>query len=499
MKSISNTATNSILSQTMEVNIPGRSMLAIGNSLGAGSYGLTTPGGISWCQLPAAVNVGDICHPSYYDLRLSYIPQMRCIQSGNIGTDEPVWKSEGQSVKDGTAVWIVERMISAANQNSGSLRIALAIAGQPFDLDYYVTCPGRPASYICDITNRLLAVINPDILFVSDVFANSVVQLNGDLIRILREWNEFRKILESSIAVGRAVVLNAVAPSVFYNNPVLVNAASYIDSLMAEFSAEYPNNVLFNTDYRDTVSSTVFGENYLPDTSTSYIVYNNPFDKITDGIHPQNVAQYRYGKKLGYLLSNLNRNAYQFLDRGISQKWINPKNLGNGGTLNAPLTGFAPDGWQAGRDGVAVADCQFAARENGSRWWSLDCVSANDGKVWANCVYSLAELDLSIGDAVDFYVEFFAENFSATVYSPRLEIAFYNAVEYPNFANFLYTSGQPFGQAMMNDNLAMIGRPIPFRLKIPVGCTNIALTIEIHGNGGWSGKFNLGRVNLIKR
>lgn len=477
----------------------GADTLAIGNSIGEGAYGLTTPSGTAWCQIPNGVaNVNDIAHPSYRDLTKDHQIQLKCVQAGTIGTEEPEWPAVGQEIADGTARWVVERCTQAMNRNSGYFNIAMELLGWPLNLIHTVGCPGRRSDFIIFHAYRALQTQNPGIIFVADIFANDVSQLGGDMEAYKAAWTTVQTFLDAQIQSGRFVILQGASPSSSYNTQALRDGAAYFDSMLLQWSKRNQGASKFWHGASEITASLVQGQDWNPDDVTTYVAVNSVSDKITDGVHPLNVASWRMGKSLAKVIGELELSKRVFMDKGNIQRFDNPRNLGTSGSLGTGITGIVPTGWNTGRDGVAVGTSSLTLRQDGVQgyWWNLDVSSTDGGKVWAYKESTLAALGFSVGDRVDFIAEMVGSNMSTTAFCPRVEIAFWGAVEYPTFSSMLYTSGQPFGQAIGTDNLVQLVQPIPFALKVPVGTTNIAVSISFEGSGAWSGTFRLGRVNI---
>lgn len=474
--------------------------LAIGNSIGEVAYGLATPSGGAWCQLPGAANLNDIAHPSYRDRRKDHQIQLKCVRAGAIGATEPEWPDVGQEIDDGEARWLVERCTQAMNQNPGYWHICMELLGYPLELAYTVGGPGRQSDFVIDHARRALKKCDPGILFISDLFANDVSQLLGDMDLYRAAWGRVSEFLDEQIRDGRYLIIQGVCPGPF-GTEALRNGAGYFHGQIVEWAQANASSCLLWVAPTEEVASLVVGQHWNPDDVTTYQAVNSIFNKITDGIHPQNVAHWRFAKSLAPEIAKLGFPSQQFQDYGDRQRWDNPRNLGTAGTLNAGVTGQAPNGWMVGRDGVATAVSALELREDGvgGYWWSLAASSANGGKIWAFREQSLAALGFSVGDEIEFLAELVNADMSPLAFGARVEIAFWNASEYPAFASLNFTNGQPFGQAMGTDNLVQIAKPIPFALKVPVGATNIAVTLSIEGSGAWSGNIKLGRININNR
>lgn len=487
---------------TKGYSIKSTQTLAIGTSIGDGAYGLTIPSGVSWCQLPAGVAAAnDIAHPSYRDLRKDHQIQLKCLVGGVVGTTEPVWPEVGQQIVDGTVTWVVEKCVNALNQNPGYFNTAMEMLGQPLDLGYIVGGPGRRSDFIISHAYRALQSYDPGIVFVCDLFSNDVSQLNGDMDLYRSAWLNVETFLDSQVSAGRFLIVQGACAGTMFNTTALREGVAYFDTQLAQWCARNAGSTKFWHGCSEETASLVLGEDWNPDNVTTYVTFNSVFDKITDGIHPQNVASWRMAVSLASELTDLGLGRYSFRDKGFEQRYANPRNLGTAGSLGTGITGLAPTGWTVGRDGVATAVSSLTLRDDGVQgyWWNLASDSTNDGKVWAYRSASLASMGFSVGDEIECYAEIVGADMSTNSYCPRFEIAFYSATEYPSFASMNYTRGQPFGQAMTNDNVIQVMKPIPFKLKVPVGATDIGLTVSIQGSAAWSGTLRVGRININNR
>lgn len=478
------------------------STLAIGTSIGEGAYGLALPSGVFWCQLPggtAALN--DIAHPSYRDRRKDHQIQLKCTRAGTVGALEPNWPEVGQEIDDGSARWLVERCTSAMNQNPGYFHIAMEMLGWPLDLVYTVGGPGQRSDFIIEHARRAVNACNPGVIFVSDLFSNDISQYLGVLEDCRQAWNGVETFLDEQADSGCFLIVQGVAPGSMFNTPELRRCASFFHTKLSDWCHAHPQASLFWQGNAEEVASLVAGENWNPDNVTTYQISTGIFDKITDGIHPQNVAQWRLAQSFAQEVAKLRLTPFQFQDSGFQQRWENSRNIGTAGTKYDGITGTVTTGWSAGRDGVATAVCSHILRDDGvsGYWWDIAASSANGGRIWANRAVDVAGLGFNVGDEIEFAAELAGIDMSPTAFVPRIEIAFYNATEYAAFASMNYTGGQQFGQAMASDNIVQVMKPIPFRLKVPNGSTNIAVTLIIEGSGSWSGTLRLGRINVINR
>lgn len=477
----------------------GNTVLAIGNSIGEGGYGLATQTGVSWCGLPGGTaNLGDIAHPSYRDRRLDHQIHLRCVRAGAVGATEPYWPAVGEQIDDGAARWVVERT-SGMNQNPGFWNLAMEMLGQPLDLIYSVGGPGRVSEFVIDHARRALQHCDPDIVFVSDLYANNVSQANGDMPSYRASWADTAEFLDEQVAAGRFVILQGVTPGNMFNTPDLRAGCGYFHNELASWTRANAGVSVFWGAPAEELGSLVYGQNWNPDDVTVYQIATGEFNKVTDGVHPMNAAQWRLATSLAKLLSETEIPQPRHLqDAGVSQKWDNPRNLGTSGTINTGIVGQAPTGWDVGRDGVATAVSALERRDDGvsGYWWSLAAQSANGGKVYAYRSVTLAASGFAIGDEIEVLAEMVGADMSATAFCPKVEVAFWNATEYQAFSSMNFTGGQQFGQAMGSDNVVQLVKPIPFALKVPTGTTNIAITVSIEGSGAWSGTLTLGRINL---
>lgn len=476
----------------------GADTLAIGNSIGEGAFGLSTPSGVSWCAISAPVTLDAIAHPSYRDRRADHQIQLKCVQAGTIGTEEPEWPAVGQEIADGTARWVVERCTQAMNQNPGYFHIAQELVGQPLRLIYTVGGPGRRSEFVIEHARRALTKCSPSVVFVADMFANDISQLGGSMPAYQAAWSVVQAFLDEQVAAGRLVLLQGVTPGNMFNTAPLREGCAYFHRELASWVLRNPGMSSFWDAPSKELGSLVLGANWNPDDATTYQVSSGVFDKITDGIHPQNVAHWRLAPSFADAIKALGLPPRTLQDVGGVQRWANTRNLGTAGSVGAGIVGQAPTGWNVGRDGAATATSSMEPRTDGVRgnWWVLQATSTDGGKVYAYSSMALAASGFAIGDSIEMLAEMIGADMSPTAFCPRVEIAFWNAAEYTAFASLNYAGGQQFGQAMGSENRVQLAKPIPFGLKVPPGTTDIAVTVSIEGSGAWSGALKIGRINI---
>lgn len=479
----------------------GNQVLAIGNSIGEAAYGVAAPTGMAWCQLSGgAANINDIAKPSRRDLRKSYQIQLKCVRAGAIGATEPEWPDVGQEIDDGAARWIVERCASGFSRVAGCWNICMELLGQPLDLIYTVGGPGRRSEFVVEHANKALAECDPGVIFVCDMFSNDVSQLAGDMNLYRAAWGRVAAFLDEQVSAGRYIILQGASPGPF-SADALRDGVGYFHGRIVEWALANASSCMLWTGPTEETASLVYGEDWLPDAVTPYIVSNSSDNKITDGIHPLNVAQWRMAKSLAAKIDTLRMPTYQFQDFGSCQRFPNPRNLGTDGVVNAGVTGSAPTGWTVERSGAATGVSSLVRRADGvsGYWWLIAASSLSDGEVFAYRSQSLVAMGFSVGDEIDFFAEIVNADMSPSAYRVRVEISFYNATEYGSFSSLLFTNGQPFGQAMGGDNLVQVAKPIPFKLRVPAGTTDIGVSVFINGSGAWSGTARIGRININNR
>lgn len=342
-----------------EQPIKNRKVAAFGTSIGFGAFMASTNdvANSSTMWMPStAYSVGQYIYPRYADLtngmrKVTYV----CTTAGTTGAEEPVWSVvSDEYTSSGSAVFqAVTTNVTGACFARGFWTFAQAIAKQPLDEAYLVGYEGGKFPAIMSYWDRAIAVSDPGVIFVSDLWLNDISVTAFDTIKAY--WYSLVDKINAQISNGAHVILQTVLPKADIDSSANwtgyvygdeTRAWKWLNAKMREFAATSALIHLFVVDdiYTDpNPSNPVWPENSTTFTSQAG---TGQALKFTDGTHPYQNAQWRLARRLAPILTSIAGSIDRFAVAGtVDGISANPSNHGTSGATSTNTTGTVADGY----------------------------------------------------------------------------------------------------------------------------------------------------------
>lgn len=458
----------------------------------------------------SAVPLNTVRYPSYMNVD-DFVPKLLTATTAGIAGDtEPLWPAVGETVQDGAVVWTVSADTAGYTGIPGYFRICNALLGQALRPVFFVGAKSRRWEYIKQIMDRAIASgeSDPDILWLLAPLENDCAAM-ASVSEVAAVWASFLDFLERRIAEGRRVIVQGIHPASTYSAAGIACAGA-LDLLTEKWARANAPQAKFWQAPRDLYLSKEAGDNWTPDDVTAYLFSTGGGAAASDGIHPYGVQHVRLGidsaQEIGEWL-DLPRKSFRDYTVTGPQRFLDPRNLTSGGTINPGTSGARlPNDWKTDRTGTATGAITMVARTDGVNGdlIVIDCAGV-DGET-ITCAWkaakTLATLGLAVGDEIEIPAEIGGWDLSARACIPVMEVILVGAINYPQALSDMSFSGlgnQMQGQALLSRNDLMVYNPLPWRLRIPAGTTGILVSCKITGKGGaWTGKLVIGRLNVEK-